>query len=268
MLGRGYLARVHPLELWLVCYLQQHPRATFSEGVNASADERQQAYVWLFRTRHRRAQDRRIRVLIEEDAFKEITRAWRQVGYPFERLVPSFATAIGVSGDTPTALAELMGVIVNDGIRYPSTTVQQLRFAEGTPMETVLGRQPATGERVLSGEIATLVRQELIEVVEKGTARRAHGGFVMSDGTVIPLGGKTGTGDNRVKAVGRSGHWVDARTANRTAAFVFMIGDRFFGTIMVFVPGKAAGNYEFTSSLAVQVFKDLQAVLEPLVNRH
>ncbi len=74
---RGYLARVHPLELWLVCYLQQHPKATFSEVVNASADERQQAYVWLFRTRHRRAQDRRIRVLVEEDAFKEITLAWR-----------------------------------------------------------------------------------------------------------------------------------------------------------------------------------------------
>ncbi len=161
-----------------------------------------------------------------------------------------------------------MGVIVNEGIRYPSTAVQHLRFAEGTPMETVLGRQPATGERVLSGEIATLVCHELIEVVEKGTARRAHGGFATSDGTAIPLGGKTGTGDNRVKVVGRGGRLVEARTANRTAAFVFMIGDRFFGTVMVFVPGQAAGHYLFTSSLAVQVFKDLQAVLEPLVNRH
>jgi membrane peptidoglycan carboxypeptidase len=261
---RGYLARMHPLELWLLWYLRQHPGATLAEAVNASANERQQAYSWLFRTRHKKAQDRRIRILLEADALKEINRAWRRLGYPFERLVPSYATAIGVSGDTPGALAELMGIIVNDGVRYPSTAIQQLRFAEGTPMETVLQRRPGTGERVLSGEIAALIRQELIRVVENGTARRARGGFVTSEGTVIPLGGKTGTGDNRVKVAGSGGRWVESRATNRTAAFVFMVGDRFFGTVMVFVPGRVASKYEFTSSLAVQVFKDLQPALKQL----
>ncbi len=66
---------------------------------------------------------------------------------------------------------------------------------------------------------------------------------------------------------GRGGRLVEARTVNQTAAFVFMIGDRFFGTVMVFVPGRTAGDYEFTRSLAVQVFKDLQPVLQPLMNR-
>jgi len=263
---RGYLARVHPLELWLLSYLGQHPGATFAEAVNASANERQQVYSWLFRTRHKRAQDLRIRVLLEEDAFKEINCAWIRVGYPFEQLVPSYATAIGVSGDTPRALAELMGIIVNEGVRYPSAAIQQLRFAEGSPMETVLQRQPAAGEQVLSGEIAALVRQELIRVVENGTGRRARGGLVTSEGTVIPLGGKTGTGDNRVKVAGPGGRWVESRATNRTAAFVFMIGHRFFGTVMVFVPGRAASDYEFTSSLAVQVFKDLQPALKQLID--
>ena len=263
---RGYLARVHPLELWLLRYLRHHPGATLAEAVNASANERQQAYSWLFRTRHQRAQDLRIRILLEADAFKEINRAWSRVGYPFEQLVPSYATAIGVSGDTPRALAELMGIIVSDGVRYPSTAIQQLRFAEGTPMETVLQRQPAAGERVLSGEIAVLVRQELVRVVENGTARRARGGLVMSDGAVIPLGGKTGTGDNRVKVAGPGGRSVESRVTNRTAAFVFMIDDRFFGTVMVFVPGRVASQYEFTSSLAVQVFKDLQPALKQLMD--
>ena len=257
---------MHPLELWLLWYLGQHPGTSFAQAVNASANERQQAYSWLFRTRHRKAQDLRIRVLLEEDAFKEINRAWIRVGYPFEQLVPSYATAIGVSGDTPRALAELMGIIVNDGVRYPSAAIQQLRFAEGTPMETVLQRQPAVGEQVLSGEISALVRQELIRVVENGTARRARGGLVTSEGTVIPLGGKTGTGDNRVKMAGPGGRWVESRATNRTAAFVFMIGHRFFGTVMVFVPGQAAGDYEFTSSLAVQVFKDLQPALKQLID--
>jgi hypothetical protein len=34
--------------------------------------------------------------------------------------VPSYATAIGSSADRPLALAELMGIIVNDGQRRPT----------------------------------------------------------------------------------------------------------------------------------------------------
>ena len=63
------------------------------------------------------------------------------------------------------------------------------------------------------------------------------------------------------------GRLVDSRVANRTAVFVFMIGDRFFGTVMVFVPGESARKYEFTSSLAAQVFKDLESTLKPLIDR-
>ncbi len=89
----------------------------------------------------------------------------------------------------------------------------------------------------------------------------------MRNGLVMPLGGKTGTGDNRVKTFGFGGRLMDSRVVNRTAVFVFMIGDRFFGTVMVFVPGEIASKYEFTSSLAVQVFKDLEPILKPLMDR-
>lgn len=44
-----------------------------------------------------------------------------------------------------------------------------------------------------------------------------------------------------------------------------MIGDRFFGTVMAFVPGSMASKYEFTSSLPVQLFEDLEPTLEPLL---
>ena len=47
---------------------------------------------------------------------------------------------------------------------------------------------------------------------------------------------------------------------------MFMVDDRFFGTVMVFVPGRTASEYEFTSSLAVQVFKDLQPALKQLID--
>ncbi|MGZ9067558.1 MAG: glycosyl transferase family 51, partial [Burkholderiales bacterium] len=114
---RGYLARVHPLELWLVGYLRQNPEATLREVNDASRSERQAVYQWLFKSRAKAAQDSRIRTLLEMEAFTEIHKQWKRVGYPFGSLVPSYATAIGVSGDRPAALAELMGIIVNDGVR-------------------------------------------------------------------------------------------------------------------------------------------------------
>ncbi|WP_164646748.1 hypothetical protein, partial [Pseudomonas viridiflava] len=33
---QGYIARVHPLELWLLGYLLQHTQASFNEAVTAS----------------------------------------------------------------------------------------------------------------------------------------------------------------------------------------------------------------------------------------
>jgi len=264
---RGYLSHVHPLEIWLLNYREQHPHATLSEVISKSANQRQEVYSWLFHTRHKSAQDRRIRMVLEEDAFKEIWLAWKRQGYPFDSLVPSYATAIGVSGDTPAALADLMGIILNGGIRYPNVTVRDLRFAQNTPVEALLRRKPTVGQRVLSPEIASLVHQELIEVVEKGTARRAQGGIRLGDGTVIPVGGKTGTGDNQFKVYGLGGYPISSHAVNRTAAFAFLVGDRFYGTVLAFVPGKSAEDYEFTSSLAVQIFKDLEPTIKQLLER-
>jgi hypothetical protein len=52
---------------------------------------------------------------------------------------------------------------------------------------------------------------------------------------------------------------------NRTAAFVFFIGDRFFGTVIAYVPGTQAAKYRFTSALPVQVFRHLVPALRPLL---
>jgi membrane peptidoglycan carboxypeptidase len=265
---RGFLAHTHPLEIWLLNYSAQHPQATLSEVIAKSANQRQEIYSWLFQSRNKSAQDRRIRMILEENAFKQIWLAWKRQGYPFDSLVPSYATAIGVSGDTPAALADLMGIILNDGIRYPNVMIRDLRFGQNTPTEAVLRREPMAGQRVLSPEIAALVRRELIEVVEKGTARRAQGGIRLGDGTVIPVGGKTGTGDNQFKVFGHGGYPISSHAVNRTATFAFMIGDRFYGTVLAFVPGKSAEDYEFTSSLAVQIFKDLEPTIKQLLERN
>lgn len=262
---RGYLAGVHPLELWLVAYLYEHPQASLSQAIASSAPERQEVYRWLFRAKERHGQDLRIGILLEEDAFREIWKAWKRLGYPFDSLVASYATSIGVSGDTPKALAELAGIIANGGIRYPAETVRQLTFAHGTPMETTVAFHPAAGESVLSPVIAGLVHDEMLGVVKNGTGRRVSDAFGSMNGQPIPVAGKTGTGDNRFKVFAPGGEMLSERAVNRTATFVFIIGDRLFGTVTAFVPGENASSYKFTSALAVQILKDLAPDLRPLI---
>jgi hypothetical protein len=59
----------------------------------------------------------------------------------------------------------------------------------------------------------------------------------------------------------RGGETVTSRAANRTATFVFHVGQRYFGVITAFVDGPAAGAYRFTSSLPVTVLKLLAPAL-------
>ena len=260
---RGYLASVHPLELWLVSHLYHNPGASRADWVEASAEVRQEVYGWLFK-RSKGAQDNRIWQVIEKDVFVEIHRAWQRVGYPFPSLVPSYATAIGSSADRPGALAELAGIILNDGMRMPKARIEKLHFASDTPYETVMDREPAEGERVLSSEVAGVVHKAMVNVVEQGTGRRVAGTMKTSSGEVLTVGGKTGTGNNRIQVFGRGGTVLDSRALNRTSTLVFFIGDHFFGTITVYVSGSESSRHAFTSSLPAQLLRYLAPEFQPL----
>ncbi|MDY7561656.1 transglycosylase domain-containing protein [Pseudomonas sp. CCC3.2] len=260
---QGFIAKVHPLDLWLVGYLLKHPDAQFKEVVAASEMERQEVYSWLFKSRHKSARDSRIRTMLEIEAFTDIHKRWQRVGYPFDHLVPSLATAIGSSGDRPAALAELIGIIQNDGVRLPVLRVDSLHFAAGTPYETQLISNPDLGKRVLPSEVATAMREALSQVVDAGTAKRVQGSFKLPDGSTLAMGGKTGTGDNRLESIGARGRILGSKSINRTATFVFYIGDNHFGTLTAFVPGRAAEAFKFTSALPVQVLKGMAPILNP-----
>lgn len=260
---QGYIAKVHPLDLWLLGYLLNHPEATFSEVVKASQFERQEVYSWLFKSRHQSARDSRIRTMLEVEAFLDIHQRWQAVGYPFDHLVPSLATAIGSSGDRPAALAELMGIILNDGVRGKVLRIDSLHFGADTPYETHVVNSPEAGKRVMPSEVATALRGALSQVVDAGTAKRVSGSFVQADGTPMAMGGKTGTGDNRIEAMGAGGRVISSKAINRTATFVFYIGGRYFGTLTAFVPGSSAQNFKFTSALPVQVLKGMAPILTP-----
>jgi len=261
---QGFVARVHPLELWLVGYLLQNPDAKFKEAVAASRFERQEVYSWLFKSRHKSARDSRIRTMLEIEAFLDIHQRWQRLGYPFDHLVPSLATAIGSSGDRPAALAELIGIIQNDGVRLPVLRIDSLHFAADTPYETLLTNNPELGKRVLPSAVATAMREALSQVVDAGTARRVSGSFKLQDGTTLAMGGKTGTGDNRIESFGSGGRILASKAINRTATFVFYIGDNHYGTLTAYVPGRAAESFKFTSALPVQVLKGMA----PILNRY
>jgi membrane peptidoglycan carboxypeptidase len=261
---RGYISRRHPLELWLVHYLQSRPNATRAEMITASSDVRQEVYQWLFRSKRKGVHDSRIRVILEEEAFAKIHQAWARLGYPFPSLVPSLATAIGTSADRPAALAELIGIILNDGVRQPQVKITRLHFAEGTPYETHFAR-PATGEPVLPREVAQAVRRAMTDVVANGTAKRLAGTYKDAAGKPLAVGGKTGTGDELADRYGPGTSAGKAKEVSRSAAFAFFIGDRFFGVVTAHVPGPNAAAYRFTSALPVQVLKSLAPALEPLI---
>ncbi len=264
LMDRGYLAKVHPLELWLVTYLQQYPEAKFDACATASAQERIDVYAWLFKTKTKSRQDIRIRTLLEIEAFTEIHAAWARLGYPFSYLTPSYATAIGSSADRPAALAELMGIILRGGIRAPAIRLDALHFAANTPYETLMRYRVAATERVLPVELSDVVRAALLNVVAQGTAVRLAGGLHPAEGVTIPVGGKTGTGDHRMEMFDAAGRLVRERVMNRTATFVFFIGDRFYGTVSAYVPGEDAAAFSFTSSLPVELLRQLGPLLQPL----
>ena len=263
--NRGYLAGVNPLELWLVAYLQLHPNPTRAQVIAASGTERQEAYDWLFNTNNTHKQDVRLKGLVEEQAFDRLLQDWKRQGYPFNHVVPSLASAIGSSGDRPEALATLMGIILNEGVRQSTTDLERVHFAAGTPYDTQMAYRPETPERVMSEEVAATLRRALAGVVDDGTGSRLRGVFVAGDGKPVPIGGKTGTGDNRFESFGPGHRLIASRPVDRTATFVFFLGDRLYGTVTAYVSGPEAGDYHFTSALAVSLLKALAAEMQPLL---
>lgn len=248
----GYLVKAHPLELWIIAHLKEHPAASYSGILGASTVARIEIYRWLFKPSKRVAQDKRIKILVEEDAFAALHKMWKKVGFPFETLTPSFSTAIGSSGDRPASLARLLGIIISGGRDLPRARIMRLHFAERTPYETVVNFDSGKDvSQALSPAVARTAKETLLGVVRNGTAARIKKTF-----NELEVGGKTGTGDNRHEIYSRGGRVLSSKIINRTGTFVFFVG-KFFGVLTAHVPGKAAGKYKFTSALPVQILKYL-----------
>jgi len=266
---RGYIAGVHPLDLWLVTYLRVHPTATLAQIDQASKDVRMYTYSWLFKSRYHATQDRRIRRMIELKAYDAIGKSWRALGYPFAQITPSYGAAIGASGDNPAALAKLIGLVENDGKKVPTHSIESLDFARDTPYETRFvhdtGAEP---KQLVTPQIMQVVRELLTSVVQGGTASRLSMGMTFPDGRTLPVYGKTGTGDQRFNVYAPGARLIESRKVNRCATFVFAIGNRYFGTITAWAHEPYAARYTFTSAMAVQLLKSMAPELQPVLDPH
>ena len=263
---QGYLASIHPLELWLLDYLQRSGNPSHADAIDESRQIRTEVYGWLMRTKAKNARDSRIRTVLEIDAFSDIHQRWRRMGYPFGQLVPSLATALGSSGDRPAALAELVGIILNEGRRLPTHRYTRLDFGSNTPYETTVEAPPSAATQVLQPEVAAVLKAAMGKVVSDGTARRLLNTFQDEESIPLVVGGKTGTGDNRIVTSSASGYRTSSRALNRTATFVFYLGDNHFGTLIAFVSGSSANAFSFTSALPLQVLKGMAPILKPYIH--
>jgi membrane peptidoglycan carboxypeptidase len=265
---RAFVVRTNPIALWMVRYLDQNPRAGLSDLLFDSLSIRKKAYVWLTDKAGSQRQEREIRTILEREAFqKHIIRYWQRQGFPFKQMVPSLASALGSSGDRPSALADLMGAIQNYGVMLPTRRIEELRFAADTPYETALGHAFSGARRVVRPEVAEAAQVAVRAVVEGGTARRLKGSLHRSDGIELSIAAKTGTGDNRLDSYGSDGRLIKSDAKSRTATLVFAIGDRFFGAITAYVKAEDADvdDFAFTSSLVVQAVKSMMPMIAPHV---
>jgi membrane peptidoglycan carboxypeptidase len=262
----AYLSGIDWLELWTMKTMGVEPGIGIGRLMELSATERTQSFAWLYRTRRKSAQDRRIKSELEVDVFTWMHAQWKRQGYPFGRLVPSLATALGASADRPAALAELMGIIQADGMRLPRQRFERIRLGANTPYDTIAIPVPAKSVRVMGVEVARILKVALIDVATYGTARRCGAMVNGPQGRQLAIGGKTGTGDHARKTTDAEGNVISEVAVSRSGMFPFLIGDRYFGAVTVFVKGSESEHYEFTSSLATEIFSLLKTEVEDVIN--
>ena len=262
---RGYVASVHPLELWVAHEVYHNPKMDWETLHKNSPKAVDEAYAWLYKNVDSFRVNSKIRHGLEQDAFKEITKFWQSTGYPFE-VIPTLASALGSSADRPSALSDLMGIILHGGERVAARRFSSVIFGEGTPYEVRFRLDEPKRERVFSREVAAAAREAIIGVVERGTARRASRTFMLPDpeeeGEFIRdesmvIGGKTGTGDHRQRSFNKWGHLLKEKFVSRSATFAFLVNERYFGVITINVEGEHAENYNYTSSMATEIFQQL-----------
>lgn len=251
---RSYKLKIHPMTLWLAKYRADHPDAKFADVNKAAAladphngkSAYRQSYDWLFKPSKGAAQKRSLISIVRHKAFNDYLGPQQQaLGYPFAKVVDSEKIVLGSNGDTPDALATLLGIVQGDGVLRKTDSFSTIARGEGTVFEKIATKKPETGKVVMRPEIATRLRQELQGVVEEGTGTKLKMAFkipayddsgkvIPNTYRLIPNGGKTGSDDGKLKSGGKV---IGAKS--RTATWTFIVGNKLSGTVFLYIDGEA-----------------------------
>ena len=262
--GRGYVTEIHPMELWIADLRMHHPEVGRESAKKQVNEELDVFYSWLLERDSKRSQNNKIYTMLEEDAFEPIKAHWQRMGWPFDDMIPSLSTALGASADRPEAIAKMMGILARDGKSYPVRRVDAVNIGVDTPYEVRLKQGPLEPTQAIRPEVARAARNAIKQVVRAGTAVRIK--ELTEQPLFAELAGKTGTGDHKKKSTTRY-RTVVGEAVSRTGVFAFTYDDRYFGIMTVYVDGKQAADYEFTSAMAASVFKQMAPVLSDLASQ-
>lgn len=107
-------------------------------------------------------------------------------------------------------------------------------------LATPQGARPPGAERVLPEEVAATVRHALVDVVQNGTARRPVWVRARPMGAGLMWAARPEPVITASRCTAPVIDWSASRIVGRPATFVFLIGDRYFETVMVYAHGPFA----------------------------
>ncbi|TXD37859.1 hypothetical protein FRC98_09280 [Lujinxingia vulgaris] len=250
-----------PLELAAIAALVENPEASLTEVMLATANIRSDARDWV--AAHTTAIDTRrgVHYAVEEEVFGVLQKEWARAGYPFERLTPSLATALGSSGDRPASLALLVAAVRAGGLVPRLDSVEGVRLFEGTPYETWLRPAPTPPVRAFGPEVARAVEKLLLRVAERGTGHATDAPWQIGQ-TTWEVGGKTGTSDHVLLIRDRDGRVMERRPVARSGAWVFFAGPCLVGTVVMFEQGEDAATHHFHGGDAAELSRAVLRAIE------
>lgn len=257
---RAYLTKINPMTLQLGRLKLANPNVSWDEALAATTQDRIFVDQWRRKPNREKAQNRAITIMLEREAFAVVNQQWQEMGYPFKFRANSLAASIGVEGDNTESLSAYMSILLNNGRSVTPTRYAAMRFGEGTPHDMSVRAGQPKSQQVIDPEVAALTLRVARGTVENpnGTGRRLNEAFKLADGTVVPVGCKTGTN-------GESST-MRRETYMRGAFLVCNLGPSLAMTLQVYVPGATSAD-RFTSSVPVSALRDFTPIIQPLLER-
>ncbi|RAL23791.1 hypothetical protein DL240_06455 [Lujinxingia litoralis] len=250
-----------PLELAAIAALTQAPDASLSEVMLATREARARQIDWIDAHTSALETRRGITYAMEARVFELLREQWALAGYPFERLTPSLATALGSSGDRPAALARLVAAVRAGGVVPELRMIESARLYEQTPYETWFRAAGGPAQRAFSPEVARAVEALLIRVAERGTGHASEGPWSV-DGERWEVGGKTGTSEHLLHIRDRAGRVIERRPMARSGTWVFFAGPCLIGSVVIFEQGASAAEHHFHGGDAAELSRAIWRALE------